>query len=174
MTNRKYNDEAMQWLRERWTADMINHIVVALNEGRTIDSVLEDLPQDEMLPHHPNRMDLRGIDFSHQNLRGPWEFDGDRRQRCGVVLKKADLTGANLSWVILPKADLREALFIDADLKDAELIYSNLSKADLTGADMRGAWLLDTKFIGAKIGEEQLKSRRNLGQLDFDYYAYEI
>jgi len=39
---------------------------------------------------------------------------------------------------------------------------------------MRGAWLLDTKFHGAKITEEQLESRRSLEQLDFDYHVYEM
>jgi hypothetical protein len=39
---------------------------------------------------------------------------------------------------------------------------------------MQDAWLLDTKFYNSKITEKQLNSRRNLGQLDFDYRAFEI
>lgn len=168
------NREKIQWLRDRWTSEVINRIVIALNEGQPITSILEEVPQSRRFSPLPHRLDLRGIDFSHQNLRGPWELQGSERVRVGVNLKGADLTGAILVWVILPRADLRGAIFRYADLSDAELILSDLSDADLTGAVMQGAWLLDTKFHGAKITEEQLKSRRSLGQLDFDYHAFEI
>lgn len=168
------NSEAIQWLRDRWERDLINRIVIALNEGREIRPILGEVPLNPEVASVANRMDLRGIDLSHQNLRGPWEIRGEERVRVGVDLRDVDLTAAILSWVILPRADLRGAILKDVDLRDAELIYSDLSDADLTGAEMQGAWLLDTKFYGAKITEEQLKSRRNLGQLDFDYLAYEI
>jgi uncharacterized protein YjbI with pentapeptide repeats len=168
------NNEAIQWLRDRWKGDLVNRIVIALNEGREIQSVLGEVPQNPEVPSVAGRIDLRGINLSHQNLRGPWEIKGEERVRVGVNLRDVDLAGAILNWVILPRADLRGAILKDVDLRNAELIYSDLSDADLTGAEMQGAWLLETKFYGAKITEEQLKSRRNLGQLDFDYLAYEI
>ena len=174
MAGPKYHEKGIQWLRQRWTWDTINHIVVVLNEGGEIASILADVAQDDTLPGFPDRLDLRGIDFSHQNLRGPWRMDGEKRDRSGVRLKGADLTGAVLTWAILPRADLREVILIDADLTNTELIYSDLSQADLTRANLEGAWLLYTKLHDAKITEEQLKSRRNFGQLDFDYHAYEL
>lgn len=161
-------------LRQRWTGDVVNQIVVALNEGRSIEAVLENVPYNKEDLSFSDRLDLRGIDLSHQNLRGPWEIREGQRIRVGVNLRNVDLTGAILLWTILPRADLRGALLQDADLRNAELIYADLSGADLTGATMEGAWLMDTKFHKAKVTEAQLESRRNLGQLDFAYYAFEI
>jgi uncharacterized protein YjbI with pentapeptide repeats len=147
--------------------------VIALNEGRSIRSVLDRVYVPPGCPPSESRLDLRGIDFSHQNLRGPWKLADDERKRIGVHLEEADLTGANLSWAILPRANLRGALLRHADLDHAELIYSDLSGADLDGASLEGAWLLYTKFHDTNITTEQLESRQNLGQMDFDYHAYE-
>lgn len=166
--------EDLEWLRARWTLGTINRIVIALNEGQPITSVLETVPQDEAMPPLSHRLDLRGIDLSHQNLRGPWTFREEERIRIGVNLRGSDLTGAVLTWTILPRADLRDAILRSADLRDAELIQADLSGADLTGANVRGAWFSNTCLKNAKIAEEQLKSRRKLGQLDFNYHAYEI
>jgi uncharacterized protein YjbI with pentapeptide repeats len=161
-------------LRERWSRDMINSIVLALNQGLSIRSILRELPQTRAPGISSRMLDLRGIDLSHQNLRGPWKVQGGMRRRAGVNLKSADLSGAFLQWVILPNADLRNARLHHAVLQDAELIHANLSGADLTGADLTGAWLLFTNFRGACVTETQLHSRRNLGQLDFDYHAFEL
>ena len=163
-----------RWLQERWERDVIIRIVIALNEGQEIGSILKETPKNPSFPAMPGRLDLRGIDLSFQNLRGPWSFRKDQRLRMGINLSSADLSGASLNWVILPRADLRDALLINADLRNAELIFSDLSGADLTGADMQDAWLLDTRFYNSKVTEKQLTSRRNLGQLDFDYRAFEI
>ena len=170
----EYTNQQMDWLRSRWTGDLINRIVIALNEGNDIAPIVNDVPRDEKIPTQKHRLDLRGIDFSHQNLRGPWERRAEERFRVGIRLPGADLTGAIMNWIILPRADLRGAILKNADLRSAELIYTDFSEADLTGAALDGAWLLDTKFFDAKITEEQLHRRRNLGQLDFDYHAYEI
>lgn len=164
----------LESLRARWSRDTINQIVLALNHGTSIRGILRGLPRVES-PDLPLRMlDLRGIDLSHQNLRGPWKVREGIRKRAGIILKYADLTGALLQWTILPSADLRYARLVGAALQDAELIHADLSGADLTDADMTGAWLLYTKFRGTRITEAQLNSRRNLGQLDFDYHAYEL
>ncbi len=169
-----YTEEQRRWLISRWDYDLINRIVIALNEARPIDILVEKVKQKKSIPECAGELDMRGIDLSHQNLRGPWATIDGKRVRRGVSLRNVDLTFANLNWVILPHADLRGGVFVHADLRDAELIYSDLSGADLSGADMRGAWLIDTKFYDAKVTQQQLKSRRNLGQLDFDYHAFEL
>jgi len=173
MKNR-LNSEQVQWLHDRWKGDITNKIIIALNEGRSLDPILKKLKKLPDIPNVDLRLDLRYIDLSHQNLRGPWKKEGDRRVRSGVNLQNADLTGANLTWVIMPCADLTNSLLYDANLQSAELIHSDFTKADLTGADLSGAWLLGTKFHFAKVTEVQLQSRRNLGQMDFDYHAFEI
>ncbi|MFO7889190.1 MAG: pentapeptide repeat-containing protein [bacterium] len=168
------NKRQKKWLNERWDRDLINKIVFALNEGKEISGLLKAVPQKKEIPFREKFIDLRGIDFSHQNLRGPWNIHNDQRFRQGICLKNADFSYANLAWVILPRADLQGSLFIETDLSNAELIYSDLSHTDLTGADMNEAWLLDTKFYESKVTEEQLKSRMNIEQMDFDYHAYEL
>lgn len=169
----RYTAEERERLKNRWNGDLINHIVIALNEGTPFDSLLAGVDPLADLPPVQDGNDFRGIDFSHQNLRGPWTLEKGRRYRAGVDLRNADFSCADLSWAMLPHADLRGALFVDADLSFAELILSDLSGADLTGAQMTGAWLLDTKFYEAAVTEEQLQMRQNRGQLDFDYYAFE-
>ena len=166
--------EGLKWLRDRWDSQVINKIVIALNEGRSIEPFLEEVDRNPEIPFTEGRFDLRGIDLTHQNLRGPWQQKGNERHRIGVKLEGVNLTGSILAWAILPRATLRKAILKDADLSNAELIWSDFSKADLTGACFKGAWLLDTIFHDAIVTEEQLKCRRNLGQLDFDYHAFEI
>ena len=161
-------------IKSRWDYDLINRIVFALNEAAPIEDILKDVPADTSMPPSGKRLDLRGIDFSFQNLRGPWHIMEGRRLRMGVDLHDADLTGADLSWAMLPRANLRGALLADANLQNTELIYADFSEADLKGARMEGAWLLDTLFKGAEITEQQLAQRRKLGQLDFDYHAYKL
>jgi uncharacterized protein YjbI with pentapeptide repeats len=168
------SEQYKSWLRVRWERNVINKIVYNLNEGRKISELLKEVPQNEKIPPREEFIDLRGIDFSHQNLRGPWTVFNGQRYRKGICLKKADFSFANLAWVILPRANLRGSLFIEADLSNAELIYSDFSNTDLTSASMKEAWLLDTKFHESKVSENQLKNRMNIKQMDFDYHAYEI
>lgn len=161
-------------LRERWSGDLIIRIVIALNEALPLEPVLRDVKVPSGLELSGTEPDLRGIDLSHQNLRGPWQTTPAGRTRTGVDLSGEDLSGADLSWALLPRADLRGTRLTGADLSHAELIMADLRGADLTGAVLKEAWLLDTKFQGAKIEAAQLEERRKLGQLDFDYHAFEI
>ncbi len=170
---KEYSSDELKWLRSRWERDLINHIVIALNEGNPINTLILEVERDEQLPAAEGKRDFRGIDFSHQNIRGPWTVKKECRYRKGVSLADSDFSCADFSWVSLPRADLSNCLLCQADLNYAELILADFSGSDLTGADLTNAWLLDTKFQDAKVTEEQLHSRQCLGQLDFDYYAYE-
>ncbi len=174
MPESPFSEEQVKNLRARWNRDAIIKIVIALNEGNPVEPLLSDIPKPDEMPLTDRKLDLRGIDLSYQNLRGPWVQKDAERYRRGITLASADLSAANFSWAILPKADLCNAILIDADLDYAELIYADFSGADLTGAKLDSAWMLDTKFQNAKITEEQLRTRRALGQLDFDYHAFEI
>ena len=53
-------------------------------------------------------------------------------------LTGADLTGANLTWVGLTGANLTRADLTGANLTRANLMRANLTGADLTGADLTG------------------------------------
>ncbi|MEJ2626990.1 MAG: pentapeptide repeat-containing protein [bacterium] len=167
-------EQHKSWLKTRWGRNLINNIVYNLNKGKEISGLLKEVPQNENIPPREEFIDLRGIDFSHQNLRGPWTMHNGQRYRKGICLKKADFSYANLAWVILPRADLRGSMFIETDLSNAELIYSDFSYTDLSGANLKEAWLLDTKFYESKVSENQLKNRMNIKQMDFDYHAYEM
>ena len=174
MESIQYTKDQKQWLQARWTRQIINDIVIAWNEGLVVTEIMNAVKSDPGTPCLPDRLDLRGIDLSHQNLRGPWKMEQEKHVRTGVDLREVDLTYANLEWVILPRANLCGAVLREVNLCNAELILADFTGADLTGADISGAWLLDTKLQKAKITLEQLAKRRKLGQLDFDYHAYEI
>ena len=157
MPSNHYSEDQMQRLKKRWTRQLINDIVRACNDGGVLVDIIAELGGDNDVSPFPDRMDLRGIDLSHQNLRGPWIVKEGKHVHAGVCLRNSDLTGADLRWVILPRADLRDAILRDVDLSNAELILSDLTGADLTNADLTGAWLLDTKFQNAMKSNAPLK-----------------
>ena len=160
-------------LYNRWSGDLIIQIVMALNQGGNIEAVIDATPVFA-LPGKKRRIDLRGIDLSFQNLRGPWNIMKERRQRSGVNLSDCDLSYANLGWTILLRADLKRSLFAEANMCDCELVLADCTGADFSGAHMQNAWLLNTKFQNANISREQLRKRRNIGQMDLDIHAFEL
>lgn len=70
--------------------------------------------------------------------------------------QRAELPRQNLRGALLPHADLRYAVFTQANLRGADLSYADLSHADLRGADLRGAnfhgaFLYHTSFCEANL-----------------------
>ena len=75
---------------------------------------------------------------------------------------KADLSGANLSQMILRGAllvdsKLSGAILFCADLSGTDLGGADLSQADLSGADLSGADLRGTDLSGAVLDRTDLK-----------------
>jgi hypothetical protein len=66
-------------------------------------------------------------------------------------LRKANLSGANLSGARLNRADLSGANLTRANLRGANLLSADLSGADLRGADLTGADLGDANLTRAKL-----------------------
>ena len=87
-------------------------------------------------------------DFTLEDLSG---FD-----LTSVVLRKAKFTGANLSRCVLKDADLREADLCGADLGGANLRHANLSGADMRGVFLRGADLTDATMDRVDLRDGKL------------------
>lgn len=77
---------------------------------------------------------------------------GQRLYAYALGQRKADLAGADLSYLVLSGSNLR-----NADLRDANLRRADLSNVELEGADLSGADL-----TGALVSEEQLAQAASL------------
>jgi hypothetical protein len=112
------------------------------------------------------------LDFSN-SLLGLDHADLSEANLSGVILGRADLygadlRGANLSRAILNFADLTAADLHGANLSRAFLTGANLLSADLSEANLHGAslWaanLAEANFHGADLREAQVQP----GQLDY-------
>ena len=74
-----------------------------------------------------------------------------------VLIKKANLVGANLEGVDFEYATLKEADFRSANLKRANFHRAHLRKADLRGAYLRRAVLIGADLRGAEFRVAILK-----------------
>ncbi len=100
--------------------------------------------------------DLRGADFSYQDLEG--------RDLSGANLREANLSVASLDMSRLSGAELSGAVMVGAKLG-----LANLSGADLSGATLKGAWLgaaalSDAELTGADISGAWLANVKGLTQ----------
>lgn len=78
-----------------------------------------------------------------------------------LVLRGADLSGA----------ELQDAVLEGADLQDADLQHANLADANLRGADMQRASLRSAHLLGAKLEGATLPDGRRLEQWQADPLA---
>ena len=70
-----------------------------------------------------------------------------KNPRIRLILKGADLSGADLREAKLVGADLREAKLVGAKLREAKLVGAKLREADLRGTDLRGRNLSEPNRI---------------------------
>ena len=75
-------------------------------------------------------------------------------------LGKINLQGANLQAADFGRASLSHANLRDANLGKAYLSYADLEGADLRGADLRGAYLLNANLRGANLCGADLAGAR--------------
>jgi hypothetical protein len=97
---------------------------------------------------------LRRADLTGANLRGAALRDADL---CGAALRRADLTGADFTGAKLCGANLYGAGFTGADLTGTDFTGAKLYRADLTGAWLERAQLIKTDL--GKQNFEQAKQR---------------
>jgi len=127
---------------------------------------------DEALRNHRLWVDSAGregeaIVVKRANLRGA---DLEAADLTGVSLIQANFTEAKLADVVLRKANLTGAIFAKANLTGANLAVARLRQANLIGARLdravlRGADLSGAKFKGASLLRTDLSSA-NLAQAD--------
>jgi len=103
------------------------------------------------------------------HAQGVWiqeNFDPNTGLRTGVILvngntymigPRADLRDANLTRADLSRADLRDARLRDANLAVAGLSDANLNGADLTRANLTGAFLYEANLGGADLSSANLR-----------------
>ncbi len=99
--------------------------------------------------HRPYDRDLKGVDFSHSDLR---EKDFSCRNLQGANLSYADLSDSFLHKIDLEAANLTGANLFRANLLEANLRKANLRDTNLIGADLSGADLSGADLTGAKVG----------------------
>lgn len=78
----------------------------------------------------------------------------------------ADLTGADLSNLILTKADFRDAILEGVNFADSDLTGADFSNAVLAGANLTRVKCAGAKFCGTNIGRAILKDADFSGGLD--------
>jgi uncharacterized protein YjbI with pentapeptide repeats len=89
------------------------------------------------------RLDLTGADLRRANLSG--------LNLTGAVLDHADLRGADLSSAELTEASLMHARLEGADLHKSVLYHTLFVGADLRNADLSGSAMYRTSFKGADL-----------------------
>ena len=87
-----------------------------------------------------------------------WNKWRDENLEIEIDLSRADLSGADLSFVNLNWAYLSGANFSGADLKGSRLRGANLSSADLKKANLQGAYLLAADLRKANLRRADLTS----------------
>ncbi|WNG29799.1 pentapeptide repeat-containing protein [Cystobacter fuscus] len=103
---------------------------------------------------------LRGVNLEDSSLygqSGPYRRSKKRHlydvPGGGALVRRADLSGANLRDATLANCDFAGAIFRGADLRDANLELSNLEGADLTEARLSGAsWTDESKCGKDSVG----------------------
>lgn len=117
----------------------------------------------EVLNNNFADMDLRGVDFTGQNLTGANFAGANLEGACFIdaILVNANFEGANLkntdfscvnAWSAnFNETNCRNALFLSANLTEASFEESDLDEASFAQANLTGANLQDTNIITAEF-----------------------
>jgi len=113
-----------------------------------------DLSGIQLRAANLNHASFRGSQFRGPGEDGRWDTPDDWiADLSDAQMKAANLTGANLSRVLMNRTNLVLATLNQADLSDASLTSANLSSTKLVGANLHAAVLADASLTGADLGE---------------------
>ncbi len=103
---------------------------------------------------------LKRVDLTDANLQGANLSDANLEgmNLSGSNLTGADLHGANLTRATLNSTNLQEATLLGANLQEAEFINVNLQKAVLLAANLQGATFHRGKFQSADLRQAGLQN----------------
>ena len=120
-------------------------------------------------------MDLKKILEDH--LKWLMEEEGGKRANLSGAdlswanLFGANLSGADLSWANLSGANLSGADLSWANLSGANLSWANLFGANLSGADLSGANLSWANLFGANLSGADLSEAKNIDRAMWNIYT---
>lgn len=174
----------LEQLRARWQSKLIKQVVTALNEGQPLKPLLSDFPKFNSF----EKLDLRGIDLSHQHLTGPagkgvdfthtnlWGAKFYQTKIESARFMHADLTRADFSESELDDADFSNSLATHASFRQAKIHFgafhaanlnrANFAEADLTGSDFSQILARQSCFRAAQLSQVNF-SRAALEHSDF-------
>lgn len=118
----------------------------------------------EVLNNNFANMDLRGVDFTGQNLSQANFSNADLEGACFIdaILVNANFDGANLKNADFSCANAWSANFNESNCKDTVFLSANLTEASFEGADLDG-----TSFAQANLTEANLQDT-NIITAEFD------
>lgn len=164
----------LEQLRARWQPKLIKQVITALNEGQPLKPLLSDFPKFNSL----EKIDLRGIDLSHQHLTGPagkgvdfshtnlWGAKFHQTKIENGRFIDADLTRADFSESELDGADFSHSLASHASFRQAKIHYGKFHAAKLNGANFTGADLTGSDFARAQARQSCFRASQ-LAQVNF-------
>ncbi len=152
----EYSNEQKDSLRNRWTDDLVEQVITAIQESRP-------------LPLFVNRLQLTPEEFQKkENLKEfgfdiDEEFDYLRYDLRGITLQNLDLKYAGLAYVHLEGAHLISCNLEGANLEESHLqnifiANCDLSYCFLTGANMECSTLDSTILVNGSLESINLKN----------------
>lgn len=119
----------------------------------------------EVLNNNFENIDLRGWNFTRQNLTGANFAGANLEGACFIdaILVDTNLEGANLKNTDFSCVNAWSANFNNTNCKDALFLSANLTEASFEGADLEGA-----SFAQANLTEASLEDAQNIDLAEFD------
>lgn len=130
-----------------------------ISNSRSFTLVLDkiDLSGIQLRAANLNSASFQGSTFHSAGEDGRWDtFDDWIADLSDAQMKEANLTGANLSRVLMNRTNLIRATLNNANLSGARLSSANLSSTQLVGANLHNAVLANASLTGADLGEASL------------------
>ena len=144
--------------RQRQQLSIIGAMMAA-GKAKDFAPLLAELTRRK-LPVRPTLWDWEYIALTVWDRKEPGKYSGYNQALmddvAGLVRRVDDWDHADLSMIVLPKVNLREAKLSGANLAGAYLSGANLAGAYLAGANLIGAYLTGANLAGANLAGANL------------------